>query len=106
MRATPGSAPESGTKRRAGPSSTCSKGACACGSVVLAKIHPCVKTRDLISVAVELDRLPLEKLPEPPLGALAPARMVYFGINVRVKAILAGRCKIPRDRKSTRLNSS
>src|SRR5579872_1843119 len=54
--------------------------------VPLPEIHAGVQARDLIAVAVEHQGLRgLEVGAQPALGRLAPARMIDFGIHVRIE---------------------
>jgi len=51
------------------------------------EIHSVVHAGDLIGVTVEDHRGARENFAEAALFGLAPARMVYVGINVRVETV-------------------
>ena len=52
--------------------------------------------RDLVGVAVERERGTAPELADPPLGGLAPARVVDRGVDVRVETVLLRRGLVPR----------
>src|SRR2546426_4989659 len=64
--------------------------------VVLPEIHAGVEVRDLVGVAVERERGTAPELADPPLGGLAPARVVDRGVDVRVETVLLRRGLVPR----------
>src|SRR5438552_19195554 len=58
-------------------------------SIVLAQIHAGIELSHLVPVAVEHQRFAFQELTEPAFVRLAPARVIYFWIYIRVKAIFA-----------------
>src|SRR5438034_3753016 len=64
--------------------------------VELPEIHAGVEVRDLVGVAVERERGAAPELADPPLGGLAPARVVDRGVDVRVETVLLRRGLVPR----------
>src|SRR5206468_1196895 len=66
--------------------------------VELPEIHAGVEVRDLVGVAVEGERGTAPELADPPLGGLAPARVVDRGVDVRVETVLLRRGLVPRGR--------
>src|SRR5262245_59117501 len=65
-------------------------------SVQLPQVHPGVERSDLVLVAVEHQRLAPSELADPSLGRLAPSRVMYGRIDVRVEAVLLWRGRVPR----------
>src|SRR5574341_2281356 len=64
--------------------------------VILPQVHPSVQRCDLVGVSVEHQRLPPPKLPDAPLGRLAPPRMVNCRVHVGVEAVFSWRRFLPR----------
>src|SRR5579859_3175820 len=65
--------------------------------VPLPEIHAGVHARDLIAVAVEHQGLRgLEVRAQPALCRLTPARMIDFGIHVRIEPVFPGILVVPR----------
>ena len=51
--------------------------------------------RNLIPVAVKLERLSLEEFPDSAFTRLAPSRMIHLRIHIGIKAIFVGRSLLP-----------
>src|SRR2546427_4455322 len=60
------------------------------------QVHPGVEMRDLVRVAVEGEGRPPRELADPPLGGLAPARVIDGGVYVCVEAVLVRGGRAPR----------
>src|SRR2546429_4622846 len=54
--------------------------------ILLPEVHAGVEVLDLIGVSVERERGAASELADPPLGRLAPARVVDGGVDVRVRS--------------------
>src|SRR6266849_1291687 len=63
--------------------------------VELPQVHPRVHRSDLITIAIEHQRLAATHLWNAALGGLTPAGMVDLRVHVRIEAILAGRGLVP-----------
>src|SRR3989337_1658681 len=59
------------------------------------QVHPRVERRDLVGVAVELQRVAPAQLADAPLRRLAPARVAHLGVDVRVETVLVRRGLVP-----------
>src|ERR1041384_919206 len=68
-------------------------------SVVLLQIHPAIKLRDLISVAVEHQSVSQAEFADSPLARLTPSRMIYLRIDVRVETVFRWTRYVPRCRR-------
>src|ERR1041384_463886 len=68
-------------------------------SVVLLQIHPAIKLRDLISVAVEHQSVSKAEFADSPLARLTPSRMIYLRIDVRVETVFRWTRYVPRCRR-------
>src|SRR5262244_97193 len=66
------------------------------GSIVLLQVHPGVKAGYLLAVAVEHERVALEKVAQAALLGLGPARVIDLGIDVGVKAVFNRVGQVPR----------
>src|SRR5690349_11543857 len=64
-------------------------------SVVFLQVHSGIEGRHLVRVAVEGQRLATPELADPPLGGLAPARVVDGRVDVRVETVLLRRGLVP-----------
>src|SRR5688572_1200125 len=60
------------------------------GSEVPAEVHSRVERGDLVSVAVEHQRLTLEELADAAFASLAPSRVIDLRVHVGVEAVLVG----------------
>src|SRR5215467_14535410 len=59
-------------------------------SEILPQIHASVQAGYLVRIAVEHERFLTTEHADTPLAGLGPARMIDFGIDVRVEAVLVG----------------
>src|SRR6266542_222379 len=64
--------------------------------VIFLEVHSLVQTCHLLTVAVEHERLSAKKFADAPFAGLAPARMIDFRIDIRVKAVFLGLHHVPR----------
>ena len=67
-------------------------------SVEFLQVHTFVHTRDVFAVAVEGQSLSAQEFADAPFGGLRPARVVDFGIYIRIEAVFLGLHLVPRSR--------
>src|SRR5205823_4777423 len=64
--------------------------------VILHQIHAAIKTRNLIAITVEHQRVASSEFTETALFGLAPAGVVAFRIHIGIKPVLISADQVPR----------